>query len=71
MPAVVTFEDAMQAIAGAKNKHLLLGNGFSIALRPDIFTYGSLYDNADFTKTPKVKDLFDALGTRDFETVII
>lgn len=60
----------MDSISGVKNVHLLLGNGFSIALRPDIFTYGSLFENADFTKIPSAKKLFQALNTKDFEAVI-
>lgn len=70
MVSVVSFERAMHAIRDTKNKHLLLGNGFSIALKPDIFTYGSLYENADFSKAPHVTKLFDALKTQDFEVVI-
>ena len=70
MASIVSFEQAMHAIRGARNKHLLLGNGFSIALRPDIFTYGSLYENADFSKAPHVTKLFEALKTQDFEVVI-
>lgn len=34
MGGVVSFDEAMQTIAGASNRHLLLGNGFSIALKP-------------------------------------
>lgn len=67
---IVSFEDAMKAVAGASKKHLLLGNGFSIALKPDIFTYGSLYENADFSEAPKIPDVFKALGTQDFDLVI-
>jgi Domain of unknown function (DUF4917) len=67
---ISTFDQAMRGIKGAKNKHLLLGNGFSIALKPDIFTYGSLYENADFSDAPRVPELFEALGTKDFEIVI-
>ncbi|SDH76399.1 DUF4917 family protein [Roseospirillum parvum] len=60
-----------QAIARAKGKkHLLLGNGFSIALKPDIFTYGSLFSKADFSTAPHAEALFDALDTKDFEAVI-
>src|SRR6202140_1304212 len=70
MVAVLSFEQAMHKIQGVKHKHLLLGNGFSIALKPDIFTYGSLYENADFSKAPHVTKLFDALKTQDFEVVI-
>lgn len=51
--------------------HLLLGNGFSIACRPDIFLYGNLYKQADFSQlSPYVKAVFTALGTQDFERVI-
>lgn len=70
MVAVLTFEEALKAVRAAKHKHLLLGNGFSIALKPDIFTYGSLYGNADFSKVPHAKKVFDALKTQDFEVVI-
>jgi hypothetical protein len=60
----------MQLADSANKRHLLLGNGFSIALKPDIFTYGSLYENADFSAAPRVPRLFDALHTKDFEIVI-
>lgn len=67
---LLTFERALRAIEGSKRKHLLLGNGFSISLKPDIFSYGSLYENADFAAAPRVPELFQALGTKDFEIVI-
>lgn len=51
-------------------KHLLLGNGFSISLKPDIFSYGSLFGNADFSEVPHADALFKSLGTQDFEDVI-
>jgi hypothetical protein len=67
---ILEFGQALRSLGGAKNVHLLLGNGFSIALKPDIFTYGSLYENADFSTAPHVPKLFEALGTKDFEVVI-
>ena len=70
MVEIVSYEKAMATLSGAKKKHLLLGNGFSIALKPDIFSYGSLYENADFSAAPHVKKLFEALGTQDFEIII-
>lgn len=70
MADVVDFDAAMGRIEGARAKHLLLGNGFSIALKPDIFSYGSLYDNADFTGAPHLTAIFQALKTTDFEIVI-
>ena len=67
-PKVLKFGEAIAQANG--HKHLLLGNGFSIALKPDIFSYNSLFENADFSKVPHSAALFDALGTRDFEAVI-
>jgi hypothetical protein len=67
---VLTFAQALHNAAHNKKRHLLLGNGFSIALRPDIFSYQSLYENADFSKAPHIKKIFELLGTSDFEAVI-
>lgn len=68
--AVLDFSDAIDKASSFKKRHLLLGNGFSIACRPDIFSYGSLLDEADFTKTPELPRVFEALGTSDFEYVV-
>jgi hypothetical protein len=57
-------------LKGSSRRHLLLGNGFSIALKHDIFSYGSLFENADFSRVPHVPQLFAALETTDFEIVI-
>ncbi|TFV37154.1 DUF4917 family protein [Bradyrhizobium frederickii] len=70
MTKVLSFDDAMQSVSGLTKKHLLLGNGFSISLKPDIFSYGALFDSADFSSKPHIKDLFKALKTQDFEIVI-
>lgn len=69
MTSIVSYDAALKLI-GNSNRYLLLGNGFSIALKPDIFTYGSLFENADFSKAPHIPNLFQALGTFDFEAVI-
>ena len=42
VPKVISFKEALTLTASARKRHLLLGNGFSIALQPDIFSYGSL-----------------------------
>ena len=65
---VLTFEEALRR-AGEK-RHLLLGNGFSIALRPDIFCYGSLFAKADFSGYPEVEAVFRSLGSEDFEEAV-
>lgn len=67
-----TFQQAIEeAQRFNKRRHLLLGNGFSIACRPKIFAYGRLYEQADFSKiSPTARLAFEALGTQDFERVI-
>ena len=65
---ILSFEDSL-AKAGNK-RHLMLGNGFSVAIRPDIFRYGSLFEKADFSDFPEVKQTFDAIGSEDFEEAV-
>lgn len=67
--AVISFAEALERSNTGK-RHLLLGNGFSIALKPDIFTYDALYNDANFDAVPHAEAIFDALETRDFEAVI-
>lgn len=66
---VISFSEALDRSNTGK-RHLLLGNGFSIALKPDIFTYEALYNDANFETVPHAEAIFDALETRDFESVI-
>lgn len=68
--ALAPFADAVADSDQYSKRHLLLGNGFSIACRADIFHYGSLFDQADFGQVPEVEAVFEALGTQDFEQAI-
>lgn len=69
--AVLTFAQALDASAGYSKRHLLLGNGFSIACRPDIFRYDKLFEQADFSALPEsARSSFSELHTTDFERVI-
>lgn len=68
-PSVISFEQALRETDENK-RHLLLGNGFSIALFPDRFRYGSLLEQADFSNLPEARRAFDQLNTTDFEVVI-
>lgn len=70
MTKVISFQQAIQNSQTFNKRHLLLGNGFSIACIPTIFTYQSLYSEADFSKSPKIKKVFEKLKTTDFELVI-
>lgn len=56
--------------SGAKKQHLLLGNGFSISCRPQIFTYGNLFTQAQPDFSQQLNDAFTALNTKDFEVVM-
>ena len=68
---VLTFADAIAESAESKTRHVLLGNGFSIACRRDAFSYGALLDEADFSAASSfVKDIFSTLGIADFEKLI-
>ena len=70
MMKLLTSDEAIHDSDDCPKRHLLLGNGFSIACRADIFHYGSLFSRADFSKVPEVKDVFAKLGTQDFELAI-
>lgn len=67
---LMTFAEAIEDSEQYSKRHLLLGNGFSIACRADIFHYGSLFAQADFSQVPEVATVFDALQTQDFEQAI-
>lgn len=67
---LLTFADAIADSENFSKRHLLLGNGFSIACLPNIFHYGSLFAQADFGAVPEAAAVFEALGTQDFEAVI-
>lgn len=68
---LLSFDDVLTKGAGFSKRHLLLGNGFSRALRNDIFSYDALFDRAEFsTLSPLARRAFDALDTTDFEIVM-
>lgn len=56
----------------AKNrkKHLLFGNGFSIAYDPKIFSYNALSKFIDEIDNDLLKKLFEVINTKNFELVM-
>ncbi len=70
MPNIISFEEAIADSRQYSKRHLLLGNGFSIGCRADIFHYASLYGEADFSGIPEAQNIFEALDTQDFEVAI-
>ena len=68
---LLSFDVALEQGADLNKRHLLLGNGFSRALREDIFSYAALFDRAEFhTLSPSARGAFDVLETTDFEVVM-
>lgn len=68
---LLTFTEALEDSRRYTRRHALLGNGFSIACRPNIFAYGKLFEQADFSKiSATAKHAFKALDTQDFERII-
>lgn len=67
--SLITLETALEdADDVGGQKSVLLGNGFSIDWRPEVFHYASLFEEAHFAGLSVEKGvLFDLLETRDFE----
>ena len=53
-----------------RNKHLLFGNGFSMAYDKDIFSYNALSNFIEKTGDPIIKQLFQKLNTKNFELIM-
>jgi|GEM_PF-1846036 len=56
-PSILSYADVLTK--AAHPRHLLLGNGFSISCRPDLFRYDKLFDRADFSSLKRVREAFD------------
>ena len=67
---LLDFQQSLNQAAKYGKKHLLLGNGFSIACKPDMFCYGSLFDEAKKSMSKELTAIFAAMDTQDFEEVI-
>jgi len=53
-----------------RNKHLLIGNGHSMAYDHAIFSYNALYDFIEEIKDPILSKLFSVINTRNFEQIM-
>jgi hypothetical protein len=71
MVNLITFAEALAKSKPYPRRHLVLGNGFSIACKRDIFAYRALFEQAKFEDAqPLTRRAFDVLGTSDFEEVM-
>src|SRR5712671_3836197 len=62
-----SYDAVQKTIKGTR--HLLLGNGFSIACDP-IYGYPNLYEAARPTFNDRIQHAFEHLGTNNFEGVM-
>lgn len=53
-----------------RQKHLLFGNGFSMAYDKDIFSYNALSNFIESSEDPTVQMLFQKLNTKNFELIM-
>lgn len=53
-----------------RKKHLLFGNGFSMAFDKNIFSYNALSNFIETTGDPIIKRLFEKLNTKNFELIM-
>jgi len=77
IPAKINFEDlpdynsVIQKLNKRnKPKHLIMGNGFSMAYDHKIFSYNALYDFIEKLEDPVLSKLFDVINTKNFEQVM-
>ncbi|MGL1921234.1 MAG: DUF4917 family protein [Hyphomicrobiales bacterium] len=64
---IKTFNQCLELCVQGKKKHLMLGNGFSMDLFPDIFNYRTLAENIE---SEHIKQLFEKIETNDFEFIM-
>lgn len=68
---LMSYDDVTAYLAKKKRTpHLLLGNGFSMAYDPEIFSYNALHAFVENTQNPLLNKLFAIVNTKNFETVI-
>lgn len=53
-----------------RRKHLLFGNGFSMAYDKNIFSYNALSNFIETTGDPLIQKLFQKLNTKNFELIM-
>jgi hypothetical protein len=67
-----TYQDVCNYLDKQKNrpKHLLLGNGFSMAYSSEIFSYNALYSFIENLDNEVLSKLFNIVNTKNFEMVM-
>lgn len=67
-----TFDDVLASIKKNPSRkfHLLLGNGFSVAYDPNIFSYNALHDFITKLKNKDLSTILKVIETRNFEVIM-
>ena len=67
-----TFDDVIASIKRNPKRpfHLLLGNGFSVAYDPKIFSYNALHDFVSKLKDKDLSQILEVIETRNFEVIM-
>jgi len=68
---IQSYEDVIKHLKKSKRKkHLLLGNGFSMAYDHKIFSYNALYEFIENLDNELLSKLFNIINTKNFELVM-
>lgn len=68
---LMSYEDVVKSLKVKKrNKHLLMGNGFSMAYDSKIFSYNALYKFIEELEDDMLSKLFKVINTKNFELVM-
>lgn len=68
---LITYQEVVSYLDKVpRTKHLLFGNGFSMAYDKDIFSYNALSKFIENTGDPLIRDLFERLNTKNFELIM-
>lgn len=68
---LLTYDEMINSLKKKKRvKNLLIGNGFSIAYNPSIFSYNALGSYIDKTDDEDLKKLFKIIKTSNFEQIM-
>ena len=66
-----TYQDIVKYLNKQKRtKHLLLGNGFSMAYDAKIFSYNALSTFIENSENDLLKELFKSINTKNFEVIM-
>lgn len=67
-----TYDEVIKYLDNAKKRkrHLLFGNGFSMAYDPKIFSYNALSSFIENTDNKLLKELFKVINTKNFELIM-